>query len=226
MRFLKEREQIVEYGKKMSAAGLSKGTSGNLSIYIPSEKLMLISPSGIGYFETLPEDVVVMDLDGNVVEGTCKPSSEFGLHSAFYKMRSDVQAVVHTHSTYCTTFACMRRPIEAVHYVIANAATSEVKCSDYATFGTEELAENVIKTCGNANAVLLANHGLVTCGPSMAKAFGLASNMEFVAEMQWRAMSVGTPAVLTEDEIANVMERFKSYGQPKKVQEAGAAGGY
>lgn len=226
MRFQKERELIVEYGKKMSSAGLSKGTSGNLSIYIPEEGMMVISPSGVGYFETTPEDVVVMDLEGNVIEGNCKPSSEFGLHSAFYKNRKGVQAVVHTHSTYCTTFACLRMPIQAVHYVIANAGTAEVACSDYATFGTQELADNVITSCGNSNAVLLANHGLVTCGATMTKAFGLASNMEFIAEMQWRAMSVGNPVVLPAEEIAEVMERFKTYGQPKKVLLEASVGGY
>lgn len=96
----KERELVVEYGKKMSAAGLSKGTSGNISIYNAEEKLMAISPSGVGYFETVPEDVVVMDLEGNVVEGDKKPSSEWGLHTVFYVNKPDAGAVVHTHSAY------------------------------------------------------------------------------------------------------------------------------
>ena len=127
----KERELVVEYGKKMSAAGLSKGTSGNISIYNAEEKLMAISPSGVGYFETVPEDVVVMDLEGNVVEGDKKPSSEWGLHTVFYVNKPDAGAVVHTHSAYCTTFACLNMPIKALHYVIGGAGTAEVPCAPY-----------------------------------------------------------------------------------------------
>ena len=153
----KERELVVEYGKKMSAAGLSKGTSGNISIYNAEEKLMAISPSGVGYFETVPEDVVVMDLEGNVVEGDKKPSSEWGLHTVFYVNKPDAGAVVHTHSAYCTTFACLNMPIKALHYVIGGAGTAEVPCAPYCTFGTPELAEAAIKACGKGKAVLLAN---------------------------------------------------------------------
>lgn len=215
----KERELVVEYGKKMSAAGLSKGTSGNISIYNAEEKMMAISPSGVGYFETVPEDVVVMDLEGNVVEGDKKPSSEWGLHTVFYVNKPDARAVVHTHSAYCTTFACLNMPIKALHYVIGGVGTSMVPCAPYCTFGTPELAEAAIKACGKGKAVLLANHGLLTCGPGIEKAFGLAVNMEFCAEMQYRAMSVGEPVVLSDEEMDVVMEKFKSYGQPKKGKE-------
>lgn len=212
----KERIEVVEYGKLMSSSGLSKGTSGNISVYNPETGYMAISPSGIGYFETEPEDVVIMDLEGNIVDGTKKPSSEHGLHSVFYQNKPDARAVVHTHSTYCTTFACLNQPIKAVHYVIGGSGVATVPCAEYSTFGSPELAHNVITACGNGKAVLLANHGLVTCGPSLKKAFSLAVNMEFVAEMQWRAMAVGTPVVLDDKEMNHVMECFKSYGQPVK----------
>ena len=212
----KERIEIVEYGKKMSAQGLSKGTSGNLSCYDPERGYMAIGPSGLGYFETSPEDVVVMDLNGNIIEGTRKPSSEFDLHATVYKHNAEARAVVHTHSTYCTTFACLRQSIKAVHYVIAGAGVDEIPCAEYATFGTPELAVNVGRVMGGGKALLLANHGLVSCGPDMGKAFGLAVNLEFVAEMQWRAMAVGTPAVLTGEEMADVRVRMRSYGQTTK----------
>ncbi|WP_040213214.1 L-fuculose-phosphate aldolase [Clostridium polynesiense] len=215
----KERIEVVEYGKRMSSSGLSKGTSGNISVYNPETGYMAISPSGIGYFDTKPEDVVIMDLEGNIIDGTKKPSSEHGLHSIFYKEKPEARAVVHTHSTYCTTFACLNQPLKAVHYVIAGAGVSKVPCAEYATFGSSELAHNVITACDKGKAVLLANHGLVTCGPSLQKAFGLAVNMEFVAEMQWRGMAVGTPVVLDDKEMDNVMECFKSYGQPAKTTE-------
>jgi L-fuculose-phosphate aldolase len=211
----KERQQIVDFGCKMSSAGLSKGTSGNISIYDPETGYMAISPSGIGYFDTKPEDVVIMDLDGNTIDGERKPSSEHGLHTIFYLNKPDARAVVHTHSCFCTTFACLNQPVKAVHYVIGGAGVAEVACAPYATFGTQELADNVIKACGKGKAVLLANHGLVTCGPSLAKAFGLAVNMEFIAEMQWRAKCVGEPDVLSDQEMDVVMNKFKSYGQPK-----------
>ena len=209
----KERKLIVEYGKQMSGQGLSKGTSGNISIYNKNENLMAISPSGIGYFDTTPEDVVIMDLEGNVVEGNRKPSSEWRLHTVFYKNKPDAGAVVHTHSTYCTTFACLNQTIKAVHYVIGGAGVTEIPVAKYETFGTDELAQSAINACGDSKAVLLANHGLVVCGPNIQKAFGLAVNIEFVAEMQYRTMSVGTPVILTDEQMAASMERAKSYGQ-------------
>ena len=212
----KERTLVVDYGKEMSSAGLSTGTSGNISIFDPESGYMVIKPSGLGYFNTKLEDVVVMDLDGKIVDGTRKPSSEHDLHAAFYKSKPEIRAVVHTHSKYCTTFACLRMPVKAVHYVIGGAGVATVPCAEYATFGTKELAENAITAIGKGRAVLLANHGLVTCGVSLPKAFGLAKNMEFIAEMQWRGMCVGKPVVLDDTEMDNVMERFKTYGQPKK----------
>lgn len=222
----KERIDIVEAGKKMSAQGLSKGTSGNLSCFDPETGYMAIGPSGLGYFETEPEDVVVMDLDGNIVDGSRKPSSEHDLHATVYRHRPDARAVVHAHSTYCTTFACMRAPIKAVHYVIAGSGVNEIPCAEYATFGTPELAANVAAAMGDSKALLLANHGLVTCGINMSKAFGLAVNIEFCAEMQWRTMAVGKPVILSDEEMADVAVRYQSYGQPKKPGEKTDVSGY
>ena len=209
-----ERELIVEYGKKMSAARLSTGTSGNISIYNAEKGLMAISPSGIDYFSTQPEDVVIMDLEANVVDGARKPSSEWGLHTTFYKHKPEARAVVHTHSMYCTTFAVLGQPIRAVHYVIGDAGVATVPCAPYYPFGTLELAEAAISVCGESNAVLLGNHGLVTCGSSLKSAYSLACNMEYIAELQYRAMSIGTPNILSDEQMEDVMERFKSYGQP------------
>lgn len=208
-----ERELVVEYGKKMSSAHLSTGTSGNISIYNAENGLMAISPSGMDYFSTQPEDVVITDLEAHVVDGTRKPSSEWALHTIFYKNKPEAGAVVHTHSMYCTTFAVLGQPIRAVHYMIGDANTDEVPCAPYQTFGTVELAEAAIKTCGQSNAVLLGNHGLVVCGRNIKSAYSLACNMEYVAELQYRAMCIGTPNVLSNFEMAEVMEKFKTYGQ-------------
>ena len=136
-----ERELVVEYGKKMSAARLSTGTSGNISIYNAEKGLVALSPSGMDYFSTTPEDVVILDLDGKVVDGKRKPSSEWALHTTFYKHKPHARAVVHTHSVYCTTLAVLGEPIRAVHYVIGDAGAAEVPCAPYQLFGTEALAE-------------------------------------------------------------------------------------
>lgn len=224
----KEREEIVEYGKQMSSSGLCKGTSGNISVYDPETGYMAISPSGIGYFETEPEDVVVMDLNGNVIEGSRKPSSEYGLHIVMYQNKPEARAVVHTHSTFCTTYAALNRPVKAVHYVIGGAGVAEIPVAPYRTFGTPELAESVKETItkSDTKAVLLQNHGLVTCGPKLAKAFSLAVNMEFCAEIQYRAECIGTPCILSDEQMAEAMVRFKSYGQTAKPGENKDGMGY
>ncbi|WP_308552404.1 L-fuculose-phosphate aldolase [uncultured Peptoniphilus sp.] len=214
--YLEEKKELVEYGKKMSSEGLSSGTSGNLSIYLKEEGVVLITPSGIGYFDTTPEDIVVMDLEGNIIEGTRKPSSEWHLHTLFYKNKPEARAVVHTHSKFCTTLATLRMPIKAVHYVIADAGTYEVPCAPYRRYGTEELAKVAVESAGESNAVLLANHGIVVCGKNLKSAYGLAKGMEYVAEIQVTAMSVGEPVVLSKEEMDEVLEGFKTYGQVKR----------
>ena len=216
MTYLKEKEKIIEFGEKMSSEGLSSGTSGNISIYIPEDDVVLITPSGIGYFDIKVEDIVVMNLEGEILEGERKPSSEWHLHTLFYKNKPDARGVVHTHSVFCSTLASLRMPIQAVHYVVADANTSEVPCAPYVRYGTEKLAQVAVETAGESNAVLLANHGLVTCGKSLESAYGLAKGMEYVAEIQVRAMSVGKPYVLTKEEMDEVMEGFKTYGQVKR----------
>lgn len=208
-----ERDLVVDYGKQMSSAGLSAGTSGNISIFNAEDQLMAISPSGMGYFETTPADVVVMDLDAHVIDSDRKPSSEWAMHSAFYKAKPHARAVVHTHSVYCTTFATLGQPLRSVHYVIGDAGASIVPCAPYQTYGTPELGEAAVATCGNGDAVLLGNHGLIVCGRNIASAFGLARNLEFIAEIQWRALCVGSPHIISDEEMSNVMKRFQTYGQ-------------
>lgn len=217
----KERNEIVSFGKRMSEAGLSKGTSGNISCFDPEMGYMAISPSGIGYFETTAEDVVVMDLDGKIIEGARKPSSEHALHATIYKLNPEAKGVVHAHSTYCTTFACMNLPIKATHYVLAGAETATIPCAAYATYGTPELAHEVEKASGEGLAMLLANHGMVAWGNSLAKAFNVAENVEWVAEIQWRAMCVGKPDILSDEEIKKVIKSFQSYGQEEKEKKGG-----
>ena len=216
MKLEQERELLTEYGRRMSRAGLSVGTSGNLSIYVPEEGLMAITPSGLDYEATTPADIVVMDLEAHVVEGERKPSSEWALHTKFYQRHPAARAVVHTHSMYCTTLACLGKPLEAVHYAIGAAGAARIPVAPYHLFGSPELAEAAVEACGDGKAVLLANHGLVAWEGSLPKAFSLARDLEFTAELQWRAMAVGTPNILTDSQMAEALERFKTYGQPKK----------
>ena len=208
------REKIVAFGKRMEADGLTLGTAGNISIFDPELRLMAISPSGIPYEKTTPEDIVILDEEGNVVEGERKPSSEYLLHGAFYKTDPEARAVVHTHSMYCTILACMGEPLRSVHYAIAEAQTDEIPLVPYHTFGTPELANDAVKYCGDGDAVLLANHGIMVCGKNLKSTFGLAKNLEYIAELQYRAMCIGKPNVLTKAEMDEVFESFKSYGQP------------
>ena len=210
-----EREQLVEYGKKAAAAGLCPGTSGNLSIYHPELGLVAISPSGMDPFRTKPEDMVVMDPDAHVVDGERKPSSEWALHTAFYRRYPEARAVVHTHSVFCTVLGIVGEPIRAVHYVIGDAGTDVVPLAPYRLFGTRELAETAVQTCGEGRAVLLQNHGMAAWGRSLGEAYGLAANLEYVAQLQYRAMCIGTPRILTREQMDTVMEKFGSYGQPK-----------
>ncbi len=209
----KEREEVVEYSLKASQSGLCPGTSGNLSAFHKFAGMMAITPSGIDYDKMCPEDVVVMDLEGHILDGYRKPSSEWGMHSVFYKNRPDVCGVVHTHSMYCTTFAILQKPIRMIHYEIANVNNSEVPVAPYRLFGTPELAEEAYRTCGKGNAVLLSNHGIVVCGKDLAGAFALASSLENAAELQYHAEAIGRPNVLTDEQMDAVRVRFGSYGQ-------------
>ena len=209
-----EREQIVEYGKLASASGLCPGTSGNFSIYNTGLGLMAISPSGMDYAQIRPEDVVVSDLNAHVVDGSRKPSSEWALHSIFYRRWPEARAIVHTHSLYCTTLGIVGEPLRAVHYVLADAGTDLVPLVPYRLFGTEELAEAAVEACGEGRAVLLANHGMLAYAGSLKEAYGLAVNLEYVAQLQVQAMCIGKPSVLSREEMAAVMEKYRHYGQP------------
>ena len=141
-----EREQVIEYGRKMIELGITVGTFGNVSMFNPEENLMAITPSGMDYYKIKPEDIVVLTPDGEKVDGDRKPSSEYDMHRIFYQRRPGINAVIHTHSVYATTLACMHESIKPVHYVVAYAG-ADVPCIPYVQFGTYELAEAL---CGSA----------------------------------------------------------------------------
>ncbi len=210
-----EREEIVEYGKKLITSGLTKGTGGNLSIYNREKNLVAISPSGIDYFKVRPEDVVVVDLNGSIIEGDKKPSSELDMHLIFYRKRDDLDAIIHTHTVFATTIACLNTSLPAVHYMIALAGV-DIRCADYATYGSKKLAENAFEAMKDRNAVLLANHGLLVGAKDLANALNTTEEIEYVAELYYRTKSIGEPVILDDQEMTLMLEKFKTYGQVKK----------
>jgi len=207
-----ERNRIIHFGKKLATSNLTTGTGGNLSIANRKENLTAISPSGIDYFQIRPENVVVVNMAGEIQDGNSKPSSELGFHLELYNTRTDVQAVVHTHSVYASTIACLHWELPAVHYLVGFSG-NKVPLAAYATYGTKKLARNVVEGIGSYNAVLLANHGLVTVGANMDAAFATAEEIELVAQIYYQAKNVGQPVVLPNQEMEIVIEKFKKYGQ-------------
>ena len=205
-----EKEQVVRYGKKLIDRRLTTGSGGNISVYNREKNLVAIIPSGLDYYETTPEDIVILDMDGNLVEGNHRPSSEAGMHLAFYKNRADVSGIVHTHSKFATAIACMGWELPAVHYLIGMAG-HRVRCTGYATYGSEELAKKALETIGDSNAVLLANHGLIALGEDVDRAFSTAEHLEFVSEVYYLTKTLGTPNILSDENMDEVMKKFGTF---------------
>lgn len=218
MKLIAARQQIVNYGLKMIKSGLTTGSGGNLSILDAEHDLIAIGPSGIDYADVRVEDVVIVDRHGTIVQGRCKPSSELSFHLALYDKRPEISAVVHTHSVYATTIACLNWEIPAVHYLVAFSG-KKVPLAPYATFGSAELALNVANSIGEHNALLLANHGLVAIGTDMNSAFNVAEEIELVARIFYQAKSIGQPVLVGDAEMERVMEKFCSYGQQDDDEE-------
>ncbi|MEI7845713.1 MAG: L-fuculose-phosphate aldolase [Chloroflexota bacterium] len=212
MRLENERNAIVEYGRKLITSQLTTGSGGNLSIYNRAEGLVAIKPSGVDYMLMKPEDVVVVDPTGKVVDGQLAPSSELRFHLALLLSRSDITAVVHTHQVYATTIACMNWELPAVHYLVGFSG-NKVPLAKYATFGSQELSDNIVSAIGSYNACLMANHGIVTVGATIASAFATADELELVARLYYQTKCIGQPVILPDSEMEIIAEKFKTYGQ-------------
>ena len=209
-----ERKKLVEFGARTYREKLNSGTGGNLSVFNREKKLIAITPSGIGYFETKIEDIVIVDIDGKKIEGKYKPSSEIGFHTALYKKRDDINAIVHTHSIYATTLACLNIELPAVHYLVGFSG-KKVPIAPYAEFGSKKLAENICKKIENYNAILLKNHGLISLGDSIEKAYLIAEEIEFVARIYYQTKNIGKPIILSDKIMESVLKKFKTYGNKK-----------
>lgn len=207
-----EREEIVKSCLLLVKMGLTNGTSGNISIYNREKKLIALTPSGVDYNEMREEDISILDISGNLIEGK-KPSSELDMHMIFYRNRDDINSVVHTHPVYITVLACLRENLPAVDYMIAVSGDKEVRCAEYASFGTKELAKNAYTTMGYSKAVILANHGLTTVGNNLKDAIHISEQLEYVARLYVESKKIGNPVILDEDEMHKMMGKFKTYGQ-------------
>ncbi len=203
------RRRLVEAGKKM--APLTVGSGGNLSAKDPDKGVIWISPTAIACHQMKVGDLVGIDETGQVVAGSGKPSSETPLHLALYRLRPEIEAVVHTHSIFATTLACLHMEIPAVHYLVGLAGR-KVPLAPYALFGTPELAEAVSGAMADADAALMANHGLVAVGKDPETAFKLAAQVEFVARLYYQCLAVGRPQILSRDQMDRVRLSLKSYG--------------
>lgn len=210
----KERKELIKYGKKLVTEGLTKGTGGNLSVFNRERGLMAITPSGIDFFEIKEEDIVIMNLEGQVVEGEKLPSSEWYMHLIQYQKREDLDAVIHAHTTYGTVLAVLREPLPASHYMIA-VAGKDVRVADYATYGTKELAENAAEAMKDRRAVFLANHGILAGAQDLLNAFNIIEEVEYCSKIYCVAKSMGEPVILPDEEMELMAEKFKTYGQRK-----------
>ena len=202
--------EIIETCLEMTSLGLNQGTAGNVSARY--ENGMLITPSGIPY-ERLTENMIVyVDNDWKYDKGQL-PSSEWRFHLAAYQTRPDANAVVHNHAVHCTAVSILNRPIPAIHYMIAAAGGNSIPCAPYATFGTRELSEHVSVALKNRKATLLQHHGLIACEANLEKALWLAHEVEVLARLYLSTLAIVDPVpVLDDEEIAIVLEKFKSYG--------------
>ena len=204
--------KIIETCRDLERRGLNQGTSGNLSARVaPGSEELLITPTAVPYDVMRPEDMVRMRLDGSH-EGRHQPSSEWRFHRDIYRARPEVGAVIHTHSGFSTTLACLRRDIPAFHYMIALFGGGNIRCCEYATYGTQELSDLVLKALEGRSAALMGSHGLVVVGPTLARAMTLTVEAETLAMMYWRAVQMGQPRLLSDPQIAAVREKFATYG--------------
>jgi L-fuculose-phosphate aldolase len=211
------RRDIVGACQDMNRRGINQGTSGNISVRVAEG--FLITPSGLAYDEMKPADIVLMKTGGTHV-GRLKPSSEWRFHTSIMATRPEVGAVVHTHSMFATTLSCLGLEIPAVHYMIAAAGGSNIRCVPYITYGTQELADAALKALKGRNACLLANHGMIVVGPTLKRAMWLAVEVETLAAQYWRALAIGKPNILSDKQVRAVIDKFKTYGQPQPADAA------
>jgi L-fuculose-phosphate aldolase len=204
------RQQLIATARAMVGSGLNRGTAGNVSVRHGSG--YYITPTGMDYAQLVPDDIPLMALDGSH-SGRRKPSSEWRFHRDLYVDRPAVGAVVHAHSPFAVSLACLRRDIPPFHYMIARFGGDSIRCADYAIFGSQALSTAAMAALHGRKGCLLANHGLLVAGRDLEEALALAIELEDLCEQYWRACQLGNPVLLSDDEMQAVLEKFMDYGQ-------------
>ncbi len=204
--------ELLRTMQNLEQMGLNRGKSGNASMRLGADAF-LVSPSGIAPQELSSSSFVEMPLSGDSNRRGIQPSSEWLMHRDIYLARPDVSAIVHTHSTHATALACVNRSIPAFHYMIAVAGGDSIRCAPYATFGTQALSDFALEALVERRTCLLANHGVLALGASSESAALLALEVENLSEQYCTALQLGDPVILTTEQMAEVLEKFKTYGQ-------------
>jgi L-fuculose-phosphate aldolase len=194
----------------MNASGINRGTAGNVSAR--AEGGFVITPTGMAYDRCEAEDMALVAMDGTP-QGRRKPSSEWRFHRDIYAARPEAGAVIHTHPSFATSLACMGMPIPAFHYMVARFGGADVRCADYATFGTQQLSEAIVTALDGRSACLMAHHGMVVFGRDLDEALAKAIELETLSEQFWRVLQIGGPRLIDDAEMKTVIGKFASYGQ-------------
>ena len=204
-----EVEQVIKYAKMLNVKNLSALRSGNISVRYKNG--FLITPSGVKYSHLETEDIIFVSLDGKFDSLKQRPSSEWRIHKDIYLNKKEANAVVHAHSTHATAVSAHGKSIPAFHYMVALAGGDDIKCAEYATFGTEELSKNILEALDKRKACLMSNHGQVVFDTNLEKAFELAEEIENICHQYVNTLKIGIPKILSNNEMKKVLEKVKDY---------------
>ena len=215
---LEKKKEVIEYAKKLNTENLSPLRSGNISIRGNKDGIdgFFITPSGIRYDDLTTESIVFLEFNENnnlkkISDKTINPSSEWRFHQDIYIEKKDAQAIVHAHSTNAAAVSAHGKNIPAFHYMVALAGGNNIKCAEYATFGTKELSQNILKALDGRKACLMSNHGQVAFGKSLSEAFELAEEIENICHQYINTIKLGKPKILSDEEMKKILDKTKNY---------------
>ena len=218
MKNLKEREEVIEYSIKLNTTNLSPLRSGNISVRGIEDGIdgFFITPSGKKYESLKPEDIVFLSLTEEKdflswFNSGKNPSSEWRFHQDIYRKKPEAKAIVHTHSAHATAISTHRKSVPPFHYMIALMGGDDIKCAEYATFGTKELSQNILRALEKRKACLMANHGQIAFGENLSKAFELAQEVENICYQYTIALKLGQPKILSFEEMKKILDKAKNY---------------
>jgi len=212
------KKEVIKYAKKLNSTNLSPLRSGNVSVRVVKDNVegFLLTPSGKRYEELIPEDVVFLALKEKydnlkLFNSSLNPSSEWRFHQDIYLKKQEAKAIVHAHSPHATAVSAHSKPIPAFHYMVALAGGEDIKCAEYATFGTTELSQNIINALEKRKACLMSNHGQVAFGVNLKQAFELAEEVENICHQYIIALKIGNPKILSSSEMYKILDKIKHY---------------